>query len=112
MGAMLDAQPQDPARLQQFHQLACGLVTSPPLAPEDAGPQAAITADTGAVSGHAAAMAKAPAGAAQGLPNPFTTLWSGARQVLRTLSYYQMKNRAGASTWPATASAPAWPRSP
>lgn len=95
MGAMLDAQPQDAAQLEQFHQLASGLVTSPPLAPEDAGPQAAITGETGAVFGHAAAMAKAPADAAQGLPNPFTTLWSGAREVLRTMSYYEMKNRAG-----------------
>jgi hypothetical protein len=95
MGAMLDAQPQDATQLQQFHQLASGLVTSPPLAPEDAGPQAAITGDTSAVFGHAAAMAKAPAGAAQGLPNPFTTLWSGAREVLRSMSYYEMKNRAG-----------------
>ncbi|MGD0245966.1 MAG: hypothetical protein ABSB59_37355 [Streptosporangiaceae bacterium] len=95
MGAMLDAQPQDAAQLQQFHQLASGLVTSPPLAPEDAGPQAAITGDTGAVFGHAAAMAKVPASAAQGLPNPFTALWSGAREVLRSMSYYEMKNRAG-----------------
>jgi hypothetical protein len=95
MGTMLDAQPQDAAQLQQFHQLASGLVTSPPLAPEDAGPQAAITGDTSAVFGHAAVMAKTPATAAQGLPNPFTTLWSGAREVLRTMSYYEMKNRAG-----------------
>jgi hypothetical protein len=95
MGTMLDAQPQDAAQLQQFHQLASGLVTSPPLAPEDAGPQAAITGETSAVFGHAAAMAKTPAAAAQGLPNPFSTLWSGAREVLRTMSYYEMKNRAG-----------------
>jgi len=95
MGTMLDTQPQDAAQLQQFHQLAAGLVTSPPLAPEDAGPQAAITGNTSAVFGHAAAMTKTPAGAAQGLPNPFSTLWSGAREVLRTMSYYEMKNRAG-----------------
>jgi hypothetical protein len=95
MGNMLDHQPQDPAQLQQFHQLASGLVTTPALAPEDEGPQAAITADTSAVFGHAAAMTKAPASAAQGLPNPFTAMWSGAREVLRTMSYYEMKNRAG-----------------
>ena len=37
MGTMLDTQPQDATQLQQFHQIASGLVTSPPLAPEDAG---------------------------------------------------------------------------
>lgn len=95
MGTMLDQHPQDSAQLQQFHQLASGLVTTPVLAPEDAGPQAAITGDTGAVFGHAAAMTKTPASDAQGLPNPFTALWSGAREVLRGMSYYEMKNRAG-----------------
>jgi hypothetical protein len=95
MGTMLDQQPQDAAQLEKFHQLASGLVTTPPLAPEDAGPQAAITAETSAVFGHAASMAKTPASNAQGLPNPFTALWSGAREVLRTMSYYEMKNRAG-----------------
>ncbi len=95
MGTMLDQQPQDAGQLEQFHQLASGLVTSPPLAPEDAGPQAAITGDTSAVFGHAAAMSKTAGTSAQGLPNPFTVLWSGAREVLRTMSYYEMKNRAG-----------------
>ena len=37
LGQLLDQQPQDAAKLQQFHSLASGLVTSPPLAPEDAG---------------------------------------------------------------------------
>jgi hypothetical protein len=95
LGTLLDKQPADPASLQQFHQLASGLVTSPALAPEDAGPAAAMTAETGAVFGHAAAMSKTPIGNAQGLPNPFKTLWSGAREVLRSMSYYEMKNRAG-----------------
>jgi hypothetical protein len=35
MGTMLDEQPQDPAQIQQFHDLANGLVTTAPLAPED-----------------------------------------------------------------------------
>jgi hypothetical protein len=95
LGTLLDKQPADPASLQQFHQMASGLVTTPVLAPEDAGPAAAITAETGAVFGHAAAMTKGPVGNAQGLPNPFKTLWSGAREVLRGMSYYEMKNRAG-----------------
>jgi hypothetical protein len=95
LGQLLDQRPQDSASLEQFHTLASGLVTSPALAPEDAGPQAAITADTAAVFGNAAAMSKTPASSDQGLPNPFTSLWNGAEQVLRTMSYYEMKNRAG-----------------
>jgi hypothetical protein len=79
------------------HQLASGLVTSPALAPEDAGPAAAVTADTSAVFGQAAAMAKTggAGSGAQGLPNPFQALWSGGKEVLRSMSYYEMKNRAG-----------------
>jgi hypothetical protein len=95
MGSLLDQQPQDSAQLVQFHQLAAGLVTTPPLAPEDAGPQAVLTGDPSAVFGLAAAMAKTPVESAEGLPNPFTALWSGAREVLRISSYYEMKNRAG-----------------
>ena len=80
----------------EFHSLASGLVTTPPLAPEDAGQQAAITGDTAAVLGYAAAMSKtAQPTTPQGIPNPFTTLWNGGREVLRSMSYYEMKNRAG-----------------
>ena len=95
LGQLLDQRPQDSASLEQFHSLASGLVTSPPLAAEDAGQQAAITGDTAAVFGYAAAMSKTPASSAQGLPSPFTSLWNGAEEVLRTMSYYEMKNRAG-----------------
>jgi hypothetical protein len=95
LGGLLDSQPPDASELTRFHTLAAGLVTSPPLAPEDAGQQAAITGDTAAVFGTAAALSKTPAVSAEGIPNPFTTLWDGAREVLRSLSYYEMKNRAG-----------------
>jgi hypothetical protein len=95
LGQLLDQQPQDAAKLQQFHALASGLVTSPALAPEDAGQQATITGDTAAVFGNAAAMSKTPSTDAEGIPNPFSSLWDGAKEVLRSLSYYEMKNRAG-----------------
>jgi hypothetical protein len=95
MGQLLDQQPQDPAALNQFHQLATGLVTTPPQGVEDTGEAALLTADTATAFGHAAAMAPHVSSAAQGIGNPFTGLWSGAREVLRTLSYYEMKNRAG-----------------
>lgn len=95
LGTLLDTQPADATQLTNFHTLASGLVTSPPLGPEDAGQQAAITGDTAAVFGMAAAMSKTPVPSAEGLPNPFTALWNGAREVMRSMSYYEMKNRAG-----------------
>ena len=45
--------------------------------------------------GFSAAMSKTPTDNAQGIPNPFTTLWNGGRELLRSMSYYEMKNRAG-----------------
>ena len=96
IGTLLDDKPQDPAALEEFHQLAAGLVTTPnPGGAEDAGEAAAATGPTSAVLGHFAAMSKTPTSAAEGIGNPFTTLWHGAREMLRSLSYYEMKNRAG-----------------
>ncbi|HXF20364.1 MAG TPA: hypothetical protein VN597_07895 [Streptosporangiaceae bacterium] len=95
LGQLLDTQPPDAARLDQFHSLAAGLVTTPPLAAEDAGQQASVEGATAAVLGHAAAMSADPASSAQGILDPFSTLWRGAREVLRDMSYYEMKNRAG-----------------
>ncbi|MBV9352362.1 MAG: serine/threonine protein kinase [Mycobacterium sp.] len=95
IGQLLDQQPQDPNALIQFHDLAQGLVTTPPQGVEDTGEAALMTADTATAFGHAAAMAPSSAGNAEGIGNPFTGLWDGAREVLRTMSYYEMKNRAG-----------------
>jgi hypothetical protein len=95
MGQLLDQQPQDPTKLTEFHQLVNGLVTTKPQGIEDTGEAALLTADTATAFGHAASMAPHVSTAAQGIPNPFAGLWSGAREVLRTLSYYEMKNRAG-----------------
>ncbi len=95
MGQLLDQQPQDPAKLTEFHKLAGGLVTTPPQGVEDGGEAALLTADTATAFGHAAAMAPKTSSGAQGIGNPFAGLWTGAREVLRTLSYYEMKNRAG-----------------
>jgi len=95
MGKLLDQQPQDPAALTQFQQLATSLVTTKPQGVEDTGEAALLTADAATAFGHAAAMAPQATTAAQGIGNPFTGLWNGAREVLRTMSYYEMKNRAG-----------------
>ena len=70
-------------------------MTTRPQGIEDTGEAALLTADTATAFGHAAAMAPHATTAAQGIGNPFTGLWSGAREVLRTMSYYEMKNRAG-----------------
>lgn len=95
MGQLLDQQPQDPTKLTEFHELAKGLVTTPPQGIEDTGEAALLASDTATAFGHAAAMAPHAVGSAEGVENPFAGLWSGAREVLRTLSYYEMKNRAG-----------------
>jgi hypothetical protein len=95
IGQLLDQQPQDPNALIQFHDLAKGLVTTPPQGVEDTGEAALMTADAATAFGHAAAMAPSSAGNAEGIGNPFAGLWNGAREVLRTMSYYEMKNRAG-----------------
>ncbi|MFG1932663.1 serine/threonine protein kinase [Mycobacterium sp. NPDC048908] len=95
LGKLLDDKPQDADKLTEFHSLAAGLVTTPPQGDEDAGEAALITSDTVTVLGHAAAMAPVTVDGAQGVGDVFGGLWSGAREVLRTMSYYEMKNRAG-----------------
>lgn len=95
MGELLDEKPQQAAKLIEFHTLASGLVTTKPQSEEDSGESSIVDSDPLAVFGQAAAMAPKSTSAAQGLGNPFTALWSGAREILRTMSYYEMKNRAG-----------------
>ncbi|MDA4110026.1 alpha/beta hydrolase [Mycolicibacterium holsaticum] len=95
IGALLDEKPQDPDRLSEFQSLAANLVTTAPQGDEDTGEAAMLDGDTATVIGQGVAMAPKGDGDAQGIGNPFTGLWSGAREVLRTMSYYEMKNRAG-----------------
>jgi hypothetical protein len=95
MGALLDDQPKQEQKLTEFHSLATGLVTTKPMAAEDSGESSMITGDPMQVLNYAATLAPAAGSDAQGIPNPFTTFWSGARELLRTMSYYEMKNRAG-----------------
>ncbi|WP_457028464.1 hypothetical protein [Kitasatospora sp. P5_F3] len=92
--ALLAQQPQEPVQLTNCHRLVAELVTSPALAEEDKGQQAVLTKPTGEVFSALAGLASEQ-GDAQGFPNPFKVLWHGAREALRTASYYEMKNRAG-----------------
>ncbi|BFV55494.1 hypothetical protein KCMC57_up05980 [Kitasatospora sp. CMC57] len=91
---LLEQQPQVPEQLAKCHRLVAELVTSPALAEEDRGQEAVLTKPTGEVFSALAGLASEQ-GDAQGLPNPFKVLWRGAREALRTASYYEMKNRAG-----------------
>lgn len=94
IGALLDQQPQDPQRLQQFHELVKSLVTTPNDADEDNGEGRLLTRPTGQVLTTMAGLAPSGGGDAQGF-NPFKLLWDGGRELLRATSYYEMKNRAG-----------------
>ncbi|BBZ74397.1 serine/threonine protein kinase [Mycobacterium paraseoulense] len=95
LGSLLDEKPQEVKKLIEFHSLAAELVTTVPQGSEDSGESAFLTADTVTALGQAAAMALPPVTKVEESGGPFAGLWSGARELLRTLSYYEMKNRAG-----------------
>src|SRR5262249_5315202 len=94
IGALLDTRPQDPDQLERFHALLCRLAPSPVQGGEDSGEARAMTPPPGLVFDSMAAVSTLSTGEAQGF-NPFEKLWAGARETLRALSYYEMKNRAG-----------------
>ncbi|TDD44242.1 serine/threonine protein kinase [Saccharopolyspora elongata] len=94
IGQLLDRQPQDRDRLLEFLRLARGLVTTSSNAPEDAGEAAVLSAPPGRVFDAMAALAPVDGGSEQAF-NPFGRMWRGAREALRVLSYYEMKERAG-----------------
>jgi hypothetical protein len=95
LGDLLDVRPQDGAALDEFHLLATGLVSTPNTGgPEDNGERAAMAADPRTAITEMATAPGAPRGDTQGI-DFFTKMWHGARELLRTMSYYEMKNRAG-----------------
>jgi hypothetical protein len=96
IGAMLDAREPDGSALNTFHELATGLVTTPETGGrEDNGERAVLTVPPREAFEELAAAPGEPHADTQGLPNPFEVAWRGARELLRTMSYYEMKNRAG-----------------
>jgi hypothetical protein len=95
IGQLLDDKPQDPDKLAEFHALTTGLVTTAPQGNEDAGESTLMTADPMTALSHAATMAPKSRSNAQGVGDVFGRLWAGGRELLRTMSYYEMKNRAG-----------------
>ena len=94
IGMLLDSRPPSIIELERFHQLASALVTSPSIALEDSGGAAVLSADTVSLFGMAAALGDR-ASRRQERRDAYAALWAGGRAVLRILSYYEMKNRAG-----------------
>jgi len=95
LGNLLDTRPEDPQALDRFHTLATELVTTAPLGePQDNGERSLLHVDARTAFEAMAGDGTEPVGDIQG-GNPFESWWNGAREVLRTLSYYEMKNRAG-----------------
>lgn len=95
MGQLLQEKSPDQDKLMEFHSLAVGLVTTPPQGSEDAGESTLLTADAKTALTTAAAMGPRATSDAQGVGDVFSGLWSGGLKLLRGLSYYEMKNRAG-----------------
>jgi hypothetical protein len=96
LGSMLDTREQDGAALEIFHQLATGLVTTPATGgEEDRGEAAAMNVPARDALMELAAAPGEPPPDSQGIFDVFDTAWNGARELLRTMSYYEMKNRAG-----------------
>ncbi|MBJ7341708.1 serine/threonine protein kinase, partial [Mycolicibacterium sp.] len=95
IGQLLDERAQDRDKLTEFHSLTVGLVTTPAQGEEDAGETTLLTSDPVTALGHAATMAPRAQSDAQGVGNVFGRLWAGGRELLRTASYFEMKNRAG-----------------
>ena len=92
---LLDRRPADAAALHRFARLLTILVEDHDPSSEDDGERALFETEPMVAYGHLAALVPGPAGAALGLRNPFDRLWDGAKEALRTASYYTMKERAG-----------------
>ncbi|MEV6671593.1 serine-threonine protein kinase [Streptomyces sp. NPDC051162] len=99
LARLLAERPEDPARLAEFVTTVRGLATALPPGATDLGPgplPAMLTADAQAVCGSFAdAVAHTGALSAELLGDGLKRLWHGAYELLRQISYYTMKRRAG-----------------
>lgn len=97
-GAGTEADAAQQARLAEFHGLVQTLLPGGPQPVEDSG-ETSLLQSLDPRRDYARMVdilgGAAPAGSAQGLGDQFSKVWEGAKHVLRTLSYYQMKGRAG-----------------
>ena len=99
MGKLLEEQPADADALRRFHALLAELMGDPEeSAPEDVD-DVLLTEDPlklfERLGTSAAVAAPADQGGAAGVGDAFGSLWSGAREALRSATYWQMKARAG-----------------
>jgi hypothetical protein len=98
IGRLLDEQPHDLAALEQFRTLTAGLIPDQNTTDNDTGEPATFTDDPVSLFGLYSAMTNQhphSTVAPQALFDPFPTLWGWGRDVLRIMSYYQIKARAG-----------------
>jgi hypothetical protein len=92
IGVLLDSRASDPLQLAELHWLASGLVTTTNPGPEDDGESTARTARTRTALDTLASLAPPRDHGCQ--VGAFDRLWLGGRELLRVLTYYEMKNRA------------------
>jgi hypothetical protein len=98
LARLLERRPEDPAALARFQELMGTLAAEPDAEPagEDQGEEALVTDDPEKVFGRFAdAVPQAGEGGAAGLGDAFGRLWNGAKEALRQLTYFEMKQRAG-----------------
>ncbi|MFI1180486.1 serine-threonine protein kinase [Streptomyces sp. NPDC020799] len=99
LAELLAQRPEDPARLEEFVSTVRGLATAHPPGVTDLGPgplPAMLTADAQSVCGaFADALASTGALTTELLGSGLKRLWHGAYELLRQISYYTMKRRAG-----------------
>jgi hypothetical protein len=91
IGLLLDTRPRALDKLTELHRLASGLVTTPNTAVEDDGESTVRIART---RDALEALATLAPGSGGGSEDMFGTLWDGGRELVRVLSYYEMKSRA------------------
>lgn len=96
---LLATRPADPAALASFQQSMRVLASNPDAkqAPEDSGENTLLTLDPQKLFSRFVAFSppRPGAGGAASLGDQFGRLWSGARDVLREATYFEMKKRAG-----------------
>lgn len=101
LATLLEARPDDSVQLERFQQLMKTLSTEPdvPDAPEDGGDEAILEQPATEVFDRLADLEdgsqEEAGGPAAGVGDVFGRLWRGAKSALRTVTYWQMKRRAG-----------------
>jgi hypothetical protein len=101
LASLLDERPDDPEALERFQRLLQALTKEPdvPDAVEDDGDQAVLERPPSEVFDRLADLEteseEDAGGPAAGVGDMFGRLWRGAKAALRTVTYWQMKRRAG-----------------